>query len=966
MDSISPAIYDSLLSLPFLKKWLSTISSMPNGKAPGPSMITYEMLKHLSPDTNALLLILIRKCFASADIPDLWRQAMVFPIPKPHEWRCQLQNTHPITLLEVIRKSFVKLFYNCLSSIFAAHNVLTSGNFAGLPGETCRDPIITLESIIHDANCTNSPLWILSQDISKAFDSVHLTMLKFALECIRLPASSVKLILSLFMNQSNWVFTAHGDTPSYQVRIGIDQGEVISPLLWVIYIDPLLSVLKKEMLDPYVLRSPSLLQTPPVDDSNLVINNLVFMDDSTLISSSKAGLEHMLSITEEFYALNNTSANHHKYVLISNSLPLTTTSNIFPVEFTLSLSPLNCVSSISVTPISITSSFQFLGVWFNIKGSWDFVKKQIASECNSFAATLRPAKLSAKQVVYLYNTVLIPKLEYRMQVTHLSDRDCYTATRLIRSLVKQKANFSRALPNPILYLSQALGLINLSSHLTQCHVNNLFLMANSSTLFIQRLFVYRLLLMQFQFLIPVSPLMVADWSLWFNMNAFKCDYIACTLLADKRSRSLPHKWYLDIQAITTIPDSSDRLCDHFVCSPSATSVVSLVPGITTTQKNRRWLVSLDDNAVPSFGKQLSVQSKKDTCIIVHWISDCLSSPGDIIRLHPCPGCDAHVPFSAANKYTAVEPQCTFTVSLLRSLILPTNCERIWQNTTDVVSPYFWADLCSTVVSYYNRLSIPPDLSSSLPVVDGDSASLSLLCDSPELLSPVVLPPGSSYRAEAAVIYAALSVTPANSIVSIYTDSQAAVDGLHSCASSTYTNSRFYSKTTNFKLWASIECCIRVKRLSVLPVKVKGHDGNYWNEFADSLANSAHQSDDAFPLPETIISSSHNDLLLLTRFQFTFCLTDRDDYLIDWDLTWFTLNYSPTHDTSFQAHHALRHYTFKFKLFLDELPLLEKLKITRPDLYIDLLTCHSCCNRKEDLMHLILCSKRRNVIHQILQ
>ncbi|GBB85362.1 hypothetical protein RclHR1_11900012 [Rhizophagus clarus] len=966
MDSISPAIYDSLLSPPSLEEWLSTISSMPNGKAPDPSMITYEMLKHLDPTANALLLILICKCFASADIPDLWRQAMVFPIPKLHEWRCQLQNTHPITLLEVIQKLFVKLFYNRLSSILAAHNVLTGGNFASLPGGTCRDPIITLESIIHDANCTKFPLWILSQDISKAFDSVHLTMLKFALKRICLPASFIKLILSLFMNRSNQVFTAHGDTLSYQVRIGIDQGEVISPLLWVIYIDPLLSVLKKEMLDPYFLRPPSLLPTPLDDNSNLVINNLVFMNDSTLVSSSKSGLEHMLSITEEFYALNNTSANHHKYVLISNSLPLTTTSNISPVEFNLSLSSLYCISSISVTPISITSSFQFLGVWFNIKGSRDFVKKQIAGECNSFATTFRPAKLSAKQVVYLYNTVLIPKLEHRMQVTHLSDRDCYAATRLVHSLVKQKANFSRVLPNSILYLFQALELINLSFHLTQCHVNNLFLMANSTTSFIQCLFVYRLMLIQFQFLIPVSPLMVVDWSLWSNMIAFNSEYIACTLasmvsspfrlqhasftstsldltlpghtplyscmspktfkaclktayiaqLVDKYGRSLPHKWYLDIQATTTIPDSHDHLYDRYVCSPSAAPVVSLVPGITTNQKNRRWL--------------------KDTCTIVHWTSDCLSSPGDVIRLHPCSGCDAHVPFPAANKYTAVKPQCTFTVSLLRSLILPTDCERIRQNTMDVVSPYSWANLCDLVVSYYNRLSIPPDFSSSPPVVNGDSTSSSLSRDSPGLPFPVILPLGSHYQ--------------------------------------------YYTNGFLINLGSS-------------DVSM-GHDGNYWNEFADSLANSAHQSDDAYLLPVAIITSSHNvclvyndvtcesnlrcffkvyyqatymqDLLALKRFQFIFCLTDRDDYIVDWDLTWFTLNYSPTHDAFFQAHHTSRHFTFKFKLFLDELPFLEKLKITRPDLYIDLLTCRSCCNRKEDLMHLILCSKRYNVMHQILQ
>ncbi|EXX78705.1 hypothetical protein RirG_012730 [Rhizophagus irregularis DAOM 197198w] len=34
---------------------------------------------------------------------------MVFPIPKPHEWKCQLKNTRPITLLEVIRKSLVNM-----------------------------------------------------------------------------------------------------------------------------------------------------------------------------------------------------------------------------------------------------------------------------------------------------------------------------------------------------------------------------------------------------------------------------------------------------------------------------------------------------------------------------------------------------------------------------------------------------------------------------------------------------------------------------------------------------------------------------------------------------------------------------------------------------------------------------------------------------------------------------------------
>ncbi|EXX73992.1 hypothetical protein EMWEY_00041610 [Rhizophagus irregularis DAOM 181602=DAOM 197198] len=152
-------------------------------------------------------------------------------------------------------------------------------------------------------------------------------MLHFALEHIRLPASAVKFILSLFMKRTNSVFTAYGSTPAYRVRIGIDQGEVISPLLWVIYIDPLLTVLKNEMMDPYVLSAPSLIASQGFSP-DLRVNNLVFMDDSTLVFSSKAGMESMLSITEEFYQINNTSTNHNKYVLITNSLPLSSNSTL--------------------------------------------------------------------------------------------------------------------------------------------------------------------------------------------------------------------------------------------------------------------------------------------------------------------------------------------------------------------------------------------------------------------------------------------------------------------------------------------------------------------------------------------------------------------------------------------------------------------------------------------------------------
>ncbi|GET65449.1 hypothetical protein GLOIN_2v1783661 [Rhizophagus irregularis DAOM 181602=DAOM 197198] len=109
-----------------------------------------------------------------------------------------------------------------------------------------------------------------------------------------------------------------------------------------------------------------------------------------------------------------------------------------------------------------------------------------------------------------------------------------------------------------------------------------------------------------------------------------------------------------------------------------------------------------------------------------------------------------------------------------------------------------------------------------------------------------------------------------------------------------------------------------------------------------------------------------NLLQLTRFHFTSLSSSNIDYIVDWDLTWFTLKFEPSHDASFTYEHASRHHTFKFKLFLDELPMLEKLKRARPDLYMDELTCRSCIDHMEDLMHLFMCKRRHLPMHQILQ
>src|SRR5437870_9159220 len=169
MDDVDHNIYQNLLNPITEEKWSSMLSSLPNNKAPGKSGISYEILKNLPTSAQNYLKNLINECMQTSFVPSAWRDATVYPIPKPTECHCYLKNTRPITLLETARKLLTKLMYCRLLAILIKYKVLKGGNFASLPEGSCDPPICALKAILQDAKTFNKPLFIFQQDISKAF-----------------------------------------------------------------------------------------------------------------------------------------------------------------------------------------------------------------------------------------------------------------------------------------------------------------------------------------------------------------------------------------------------------------------------------------------------------------------------------------------------------------------------------------------------------------------------------------------------------------------------------------------------------------------------------------------------------------------------------------------------------------------------------------------------------------------------
>ena len=149
------------MNIPSFEEWSEVIQHLPKNKASGPSQITNEMLQHLGPEMSKVLWKFICACIQMNDIPQAWKKANIYPIPKPKPWECNLNNTRPITLLETARKAMIRLLNNRLAKIMTEYKILKGNQFAGLPNTSTFEPIRIVNEIVQDAREKKKEIWIL-------------------------------------------------------------------------------------------------------------------------------------------------------------------------------------------------------------------------------------------------------------------------------------------------------------------------------------------------------------------------------------------------------------------------------------------------------------------------------------------------------------------------------------------------------------------------------------------------------------------------------------------------------------------------------------------------------------------------------------------------------------------------------------------------------------------------------------
>ncbi|KAG9288907.1 hypothetical protein G9A89_019529 [Geosiphon pyriformis] len=311
-----------------------------------------------------------------------------------------LMNTHLIALIETACKILFKMLLDKISLACSTFDVLCEDNFFVLKNMSTQSPIFTIGSVIENALEKNRELWMVLQNICKAYDSVGWEHLKRNLVRIKMYNRFIRFFGSIHNGHTNRVMTDFGLTDGYCVYDRLDQREVFSPLLWCIFYNPLLCEVKRqESVCGYRLDSYFISKTGRVESQIGLM--------SFFTAGAFAAMQHILNIASEFYRINDIFINNNK------------TMAIF-INCTVSNSYLT-ISGLLISVAKKKEPHHYFGIFLSSKSLSKPSLAKAKSDVQFFVNLVLKKAISDKQFVYLVSVVFFLIVNYCTQFSFISD-----------------------------------------------------------------------------------------------------------------------------------------------------------------------------------------------------------------------------------------------------------------------------------------------------------------------------------------------------------------------------------------------------------------------------------------------------------------------------------------------------------------------------------------------------------------
>ena len=355
------------------------LRSLPLGKAVGPDLINNRILKEVSSQLSAPLSELFNYSLSLGVFPGQWKLANICPVYKKDETNL-VSNYRPISLLCSLSKVFEKAVYKHLYNHLLDNNILTDYQSGFRQGDSTINQLSTLYNSFCDAVDSGKEIRVVFCDISKAFDRVWHKGLVSKLHSVGVRGILLQWFQSYLSDRQQRVTIQGSSSSLLYIKAGVPQGSILGPLLFLIFINDIVTDI----------------------DANIRL----FADDTSLSLIVDSPMNTALVLNSDLDKISRWAQNW--LVTFNPAKTVSMTISRKPVK--VQHPPLLMQNHV----ISELSSHKHLGVFLSADCSWsshiEYTKKKAWLRIN----ILRSLKfvLDRRTLKILYLTFIRPLLEY--------------------------------------------------------------------------------------------------------------------------------------------------------------------------------------------------------------------------------------------------------------------------------------------------------------------------------------------------------------------------------------------------------------------------------------------------------------------------------------------------------------------------------------------------------------------------